>query len=143
MLDNLDLQVPIDHVENVAIRFSELIDVAFLRRILQVGIKSVAWTELSQVKQFQQVLETWIQQKGKKATYKKLFEQFSLYSIFCGRNPLVNISVETFFILFHLQCIFVTRHWSGYVIHQRAEEVHIKAQNMITVRLCVLHMKMS
>ena len=40
MLDNLDMHVSTSHIEEPAISFSELIDPAFLRRILGVGMSA-------------------------------------------------------------------------------------------------------
>ena len=90
MLDNLDVHVSTSHVEQPAISFSELIDAAFLRKILGVGV-SVDWITLPPEVQFQKVLVAWIKQRGKRATYRELFKKLSMYSIFCGRNPWVSI----------------------------------------------------
>ena len=105
VLNNLDIQISTSHMEELAISFSELIDLALLRRILQV-CKRVSWTKLSEERQFQEVLGTWIQQRGKRATYRKLFEELSLYSIFCGRNPLVSSSIKNCLLISILLYVF-------------------------------------
>ena len=90
MLENLDMRVSTSHIEEPAISSSELIDPALLRRILGVGMRE-DWITLLPEMQFQKVLVAWMKQRGKRATYRELFKELSMYSIFCGRNPQVRI----------------------------------------------------
>ena len=40
------------------------------------------------------ILETWVEQLGPTATYRKLRQELNKYSIFCGRNPLNLVSTN-------------------------------------------------
>ena len=89
MLDNLDVNVPTSHIKEPANSFSELTDPKFLQGFLGVRMNA-DWITLPPSVQFQKVLVTWINQRGKRATYRELFKELSVYSIFCGRNPRVS-----------------------------------------------------